>query len=386
MKNLNRIALVLALILVLAAVLFVYGGNSSNTTPSTVNTRGLGIAAYAELLRREGLPVEIDRSAVLNLKPNDVLVAVYDSFQHDEKYQQFEEIAGPDEDFTPEPTKIEQSITRHLKAGGRVLWLVMPSSSADIRPEGDSHIWETSDKSQKFTIQCTGHTYEDSAPDQGDYVPLITESDNPTIYLYEEDGGISLEVGDATFLRNRFISQADNAELGIWLARRFLPPNGKLVFAEAAVGNEESRTALDELGRWATTAFWQFLLLGAVIVYTLNRRFGVASREITKPRGAKELMGAMSLTLQRAKRRDHALLILRSAAIDRVRKTLRLSAGLSENDIIARMHPDTQALMSQIVRMQGHEIDYKTAISAALSLEASLREMEQEQKASRAPQ
>jgi hypothetical protein len=389
MKQFNRVAIVLSLLLIFAALLFVFGSGTGNTTPSSVNTRGLGIAAYAELLRKNHIPVEIDRSPVIKLSKNDVLLTIednanfYDWFNNDKKKEEFKKDG---EEFSKQaPSQFETTVTNHLKNGGRIMNLVMPTSRADFQPNNVAQKFTTPNKSETFSIELGADAYLLNPEEQSLQLPLIQNKTGFLAYIQEERGGTYLDVSDATFLRNRFIAKADNAKLGIWLARKFLPTGGKIVIAEASVGNQESRTALDEVGKWATAAFWQALFLGFVVVLTFNRRFGVASREITKARGAKELMGAMSLTLQRAKRRDHALLILRSSALDRVRKTLRLSVGLAEHEVISRMHPDAQAAMSTIIRLQGHAVPAKQAINLAQSLEFHLRAMEHEAKASRAP-
>lgn len=390
MKQFNRVALVLSLLLILSALIFVFGSGTGSTTPSSVNTRGLGLAAYAELLRKNNIPVVIDRSPVIKLSKNDVLLIVadnvkfYDRFQSEKSKEEFESKEG--EEFSKEPpSQFQTSVSNHLKQGGRVMNLAMPTSRENFQPNGVVLEYTTPDKSAKFSVELGGEPYTLKADNQASELPLIQAGSDYLVYLDEMNGGIYLTVSDATFLRNRFIARADNAKLGVWLARKFLPQGGKLVISEASVGNQESRTALDEIGKWASAAFWQALFLGAVIVFTFNRRFGVASREITKARGAKELMEAMSLTLQRAHRRDHALLILRASALDRVRKSLRLSVGLSEHEVISRMHPDAQAIMATIIRLQGQSVPAKQATSLAQSLESHLRNMEQEVKASRAP-
>lgn len=389
MKQFNRVALVLSLLLVLAAVIFVFGSGNGNTTPSSVNTRGLGIAAYAELLRRNNISVEIDRSPVIKLSKNDVLVTVEDNAKYFDWFQDEtppEEYEKEGEKFSkPPPSQFEQSVTNHLKQGGRIMNLVMPTSREDFQPTADIQTFTTPNKSESFQLQLGDEAYTLEKEEQSAELPLIVSGQNFLAYIQEDSGGIYLDIADATFLRNRFIAKSDNAKLGLWLAKKFLPPGGKYVIAEASVGNQETRTALDEVGKWASAAFWQTLFLFAVIVFTLNRRFGVASREITSARGAKELMGAMSLTLQRAHRRDHALLILRASALDRVRKTLRLSIGLSEQEVISRMHPDAQAIMATIIRLQGQSLGAKQATTLAQSLESHLRNMETEAKANRAP-
>lgn len=396
MKNSNRIALIACALLVAASVLFVFGGDSSVTNPSTVNTRGLGLAAYAELLRRNGIDIESDRSPVIRLSQSDVLVVTDYSDRQTFQFQSSDEEGGssdPDRDEyadetppTPkQPSQIEQSISRHLAQGGRVMMLGMPSNQPETRPSGEPIQVVGARGEARFLVQCMDSPTLRTPDPTEMAVVLLRYDQEPFALLSPTGGGVTLEVTDATFLRNRFVAKEDNAELAIWLARRFLPKGGRMVFAEATAGNAETRTALDEVGKWATAAFWQAMLVLAVVAATLSRRFGVASRELTRARGAKELMVAMGDTLERARRQDHALLILRNAAIERIRSALRLSAGMSEQQIIALMPPDAQMLMAHIIRLQGHEVDSKTAVNLAQSLESHLRDIESQERARRAP-
>lgn len=399
MKNANRVALVLAIILIAASLLFVYGGSNNRAQPSTVNTRGLGLAAFGELLKQSGLPLQQDRSAVLNPGKNDLLILTNedgtfnrifgretdaDTIEPPVPEELSEEIAPPARK-PREQVLLEQSIERHLKQGGRVLTLEFLSLDNRVTPKPPVTL-STVDKSKSFRVALSDDPFFFTADDIAGAIPLIGTSAEFHTYLIDHKPGVEMVVTDATFLRNRFIAKEQNAELGLWLVQKFLPPGGNIIFAEASAGNVEQRGALDELGKWAPAALWQFLITLGVALFTLNRRFGIPSREITKARGVKELMSAMSLTLQRANRHDHALLILRSNAIDQVRRTLRLSAGMSEAEVISRMHPDAQAIMANIIRLQGQYIPKKDAVNMAHFLEQHLKQMEFEEKARRAPQ
>lgn len=394
-KNLNRVAMVACLLLIAASVLFVFGGENTVINPSTVNTRGLGLAAYAELLRKNGIEMEADRSPVLHLGKNDVLVMT--DFDARQRFRlnrsESSRPADPDrEEYSDEsakpaerPTQMQMSIKRHLAQGGRVLLLGMPGNMPEMRPKGEPLAVQTVGGKRTFSIRVAEAPLLRETNPTENAVVLLELGGQPFAFLVPQDGGVILEVTDATFLRNRFIAEAQNADLALWLAQRYMPPGGRMVFAEATSGNAETRSALDEIGKWATTAFWQAILLLAVVVVTLGRRFGLPSRELTQARGAKELMVAMGDTLSRARRHDHALLILRSAAVERVRSALRLSVGLSEQEIIARMPADAQMLMAQIIRLQGHEVNPKVAVNIAQSLESHLRDIEFQEKARRAP-
>jgi hypothetical protein len=393
MKAINRVAIILTSILLLATFIFIMGDGQGSTLSMT-DTRPRGLAAFGELLRARGIPVELNRSEVITTKPNDLLIYV-DDWDESNDYlpgsaQQPITLPSTNENektYTPPSTRFRQTLDRHARAGGRTIVLGMPSMPDTITPNlRTATIHNTN---QEFKIEFPEESYGAVEVSTSVMDLNVAKDEEPESLVYlepREKNGVELAIEDASFMTNAMIARADNAKAAIWIVERFLPQNGRVIFAEASAGNAEARTALNEVGNWAVVAFWQLLLTIAVAVFALGRRFGLPSREFTQAKGALELMGAMGSTLRRARRHDHALLILRTNAVDQVRKILRLSTGLSEPEVIARMSPDAQALMSRIQNSQGTQITTRDAQNMARSLQLHLAELEQQQKAIRAPQ
>lgn len=388
MKRLNLGVFILLLILLTATVVFVFGSGSGNNMPSTTNPKGLGLAAFGELMQSSGIPYESTRSLQPVVTAKDLLITAdqvsYWNTVADEYINQSDDEPPSDKtEKPPQPTQLERTIENHLKSGGRILQFVFWETGSESIPSPSSTIARTATGKTTFNLRFSSDTIFDKAESDTPAIPFLKAGDGTLASLVSDRGGTVLRVEDSEFLRNRYLALDQNATLALWLVRKFLPEGGKVIFLEASAGNAESRNALDEAGKWAPAAFWQALLLVFVIVATLAPRFGLASREFVTSRGAKELMSAMSLVLLRAQRHDHALAILRQSCIERIRQALRLPVGLPENEVISRVHPDFQALLSQVAAMQGREVGRGDAVQIANGLVKYITDLENEEKAKR---
>jgi len=385
MKRLNLSVFILLMILLTATVVFVFGSGSGSSMPSTTNPKGLGLAAFGELMQSSGIPYESTRSMQPVVTSKDLLITAdqvsYWNTVAEEYIDQSDE--PPIDENPPEPTPLEKTIEKHLKSGGRILQFVFWETSSESIPSPSSTVARTASGKTTFSLRFSSDTVFDKPESDSLAIPFLNAGDGTLASLVSDRGGTILRIEDSEFLRNRYLALDQNATLALWLVRKFLPEGGKVIFLEASAGNAESRNALDEAGKWAPAAFWQALLLVFVIVATLAPRFGLASREFVTSRGAKELMSAMSLVLMRAQRHDHALAILRQSCIERIRHALRLPVGLPENEVISRVHPDFQALLSQVAAMQGREVGRGDAIQIANGLVKYITELENEEKAKR---
>ncbi|QYK53910.1 MAG: hypothetical protein KF824_03220 [Fimbriimonadaceae bacterium] len=386
MKRVNLGVFVLLLILVTATVVFVFGSGSGNSMPSTTNPKGLGLAAFGELMQSSGIPYESTRSQQPVVTPKDLLItADQASYWNNvaEDYLNQPDSEPTDKSSKEEPTPLERTVEKHLKSGGRILQFVFWEYESESVPSPEPVLAKTANERTKFNLRFSSDTVFEKPVGDEAAIPFLNAGDGVLASLVADRGGTVLRIEDAEFLRNRYLALDQNATLALWLVRKFLPEGGKVIFLEASAGNAESRNALDEAGKWAPAAFWQGLLLIFVVVATLAPRFGLASREFVTSRGAKELMSAMSLVLLRAQRHDHALAILRQSCIERIRHALRLPIGLPENEVISRVHPDFQALLSQVAAMQGREVGRGDAVQIANGLTKYISELENEEKAKR---
>lgn len=390
MRKLNIGATILVLILITATVVFVFGSGSGSNQPSTTNPKGLGLAAFGELMQSSGIPYQSTRSVTPAVTNKDLLIVVeQENYWLDIAQGYLEDPDEPIDEASEENQKPEEpdpitfTLEKHLKSGGRILNLVLWDYGKDSVPAANPVTIKTIDGKSNFKLRLPENAELDDATPLLPSVPYLKMGKGNFAYLASDRGGTILQVEDGEFIRNRYLAFDQNATFTLWLIRKFLPEGGKVIFLEATAGNAERRGALDEAGKWAPAAFWQLILLVGIIVATLAPRFGLASREFVTTRGAKELMSAMSLVLLRAQRHDHALAILRQSCIERIRQALRLPVGLPENEVISRVHPDFQALISQVAAIQGREVNRHEAVKMANGLIHYIHQLENEEKAKR---
>lgn len=394
--NASRLATVLLVILVAASVLFVFGREDETATPSATNTKASGLAAFAELLRRDGYQVTLDRSPRLRRDPQEIVLAaeIYARSPEPNPFGQ------PSED--PVQTQTQNSLERHTGQGGRLVVLHLPSLFDTTQTTPETDVFENRLTGQEFTVS----TYPFPPAGENPYfpseedpffllpdpvapektIPLLENEERDFAYIAPDGQGWSLHIITGAAATNRYIGENQNAEALLFLIRRFAPPGSTIVFAESSLGNAGQPSLLREIGPWAVAALWQAFLLLAVLAYTLGRRFGLPVAEPVVAQGARELLDAMSVTLARAKRRDHALFTLLDQAYERIQKAARAPAGSSPSDLGELAHPALAAVITRIRTRYGTDVPKKEAVTLAQDLERELQTFESQERARRAPQ
>ncbi len=366
MKKMNRYLLGIVVILVLTSALFIFGDRGSSAQPSTYNTKGRGMAAFSELLEQSGYNVVIDRSPRPQLLPNDLVIYGVNERQ----------LEATDKELD---LQMQIALEAHWRKGGHSMELFFTMhESPQLSPSPETFRVPGSEKS--FAVRLDDGKFDEIHMDD---ISVVTGS-YPLVSLTQwEQKGAILVVNRGVIARNRFIGQDQNAELLLFLTDTMLKPGGRVVFAEGTFGAPEQRNALDELGGWATTAWWQIMLIGVVVVYSMGRRFGVPTREMSSQRGARELMGAVGDILRRARRHNYALMIIRNDAIHRLRNAYRMPAHTVEGDVLMRAPDELRHVLEQIRRVQYSGITPKSAIETAQRVEYLVSTIENEQKAER---
>jgi hypothetical protein len=135
--------------------------------------------------------------------------------------------------------------------------------------------------------------------------------------------GLLFSIGDGFIATNRYLDDAQNADVLIRSVRMIAPPGSRLVFLESAF-RESQPSVIEILGPGAVGAWLQILFLFVVVVFTLGKRFGLAEEPAPSQSGQRELVDAIADTYRRAR----ATRIACRAAYDRadheVRKVLKL--------------------------------------------------------------
>ena len=281
-------------------------GAQSGPESSSYTTDSNGLAAYAELLTREGHRVhqlreplgeaELDPSATLF-----VLDAALDA-EDAEAVQRFVQAGG------------------RLVAGGRdPEWLRMivadpplwgPSPAGEQRP--------LAPVSEVAGVQRAVSTGEGVWSDTGPALPVLGGEYGSLLAVSER----VVFLASAGVLHNRVLDEADNAALGLAIAG----PAGDVLFAEEphGFGVGQGFSAIPTGVRWA-----MFGLALAAVVWMAGRARNLgppedADRQLAPPR--RLYVEAIASTLSKTKRRAEAVAPLQRAARQRVARIMGLAA------------------------------------------------------------
>lgn len=296
------------------------GRRESEAFPSAASYNPSGVAALAELLRREGYQVRADSLTTPSLAPGEVPIAFEYSVSRD--------------DFATEDSPFDTWLHRFVGQGGRaVVFSLDPRFQAASRAALARPI-SVSNRSGRHLSIYAGPALED--------LPWL-DSDTPQMGLLSYRGGSVADayaVGkgllvygrDGLAATNRFLDRGDDAEFVLSLVRAAAPPGSRLVFTEAAFGNGEQQGLLGTIGRWAEAAWYQCLFFFVVVVVTLGIRFGLPEEARRRQRGMRELVDAVSDTYLRAEATDAALRAARTTADARLRTVLKLPRDASDGE------------------------------------------------------
>jgi len=319
MKNFpgGKIALALLALMGLSFVLLVFAKDEKRTNPTVESTYPSGLAAFAELLRRDGYVVKLDKKPRPQLDSGDLVIAVDMALPHS-----FTELE-------PKEAKTKDTIDKFIGDGGSELVLNLPSdfqsSSKNMTLQSRRPLAGMAEK------QMTKGTYVDESVSQW-------SSDEPVEVVGDAaatsqwSGRRSIYVHDAMGVTNRFISQGENAEVMLQYVHMLAPAGSRVVFPEALINNVQSDGPLDKLGGWAVAGRTQLYILALVVLTSLAVRFGSPTREAAKQRSARDMVDAVAELLRRGNKTQFAL----EAALNDTYERFRL--GVSAPLCTSREH------------------------------------------------
>ena len=172
--------------------------------------------------------------------------------------------------------------------------------------------------------------------------------------LHQHDNGERLHVYSGIIATNRFIDKNDNAVEAVRLVRTVAKPGSRLVFLEAAFGNGSEPGVLETLGSWALAGWWQLLLLGGVVIYTLGKPFGYPDEERPMQRGGRELIDAVSNIYRRSRMTQLALHAMYDEADRQVRRKLKLPVDAPVSERNRLIPTDLATAFTNIENVMGY--------------------------------
>jgi len=367
-------------LLVLATALLLVGRSDPTANPSVTNYGPSGLAAWAELLRRDGYQVRIERDPTPAFEQDDVLIAVAVTGRG------FDVLSGP---VTPRTQATTQAITQHLEEGGVGLFTIVPYNFEEatkiaenpteltrkgkptkrVSTSAGTNALEVPFSWMPTDLVTAGATYSTWTSTAGDYDHIIPTGKGRTLYF---DDGMAIT--------NRFLDQFDNAEVSLDLFRSVAPPGSKVVFVEAYFGNVQDEGWIDSLGPWASAARTQALILAGVIILTLGVRFGSPLYERQKTRGTRELVDAVADVFRRSNKQGFALELLYDDAMERIRVAMKRPVGTKRKDLLEAMPESLREACLNVGEASVSKIKRDQAVKIATRL---LDEMERFEKDSR---
>lgn len=345
--------------------------------PSSFNAALPGVKALYLLFSNQGMDVRRLDTSFAALSPRTSMVVVVEPLSRD---------------ITPDELKSLKDWVNH---GGTVLFLVTdPPRALDPRDPlfGDIAVEAASGKPVHATINPAGSPYlRDvrslivaskvrlrAAPDSG--FQVLVRDRKGTVAVWKASGGGRLIAMTGVSPSNGTIGTGDSAVLFVNIAEVSQQNRRGLVLFDEyhhGVGFEErpadATGALAYLPSPARLVLWHLVVLGLLLIYNGNRRFGDSRRERSAGfRGRGEYFAAMAGLWRRAHAPDVAVVVLYRAFLHDARRVLDAPAGTPPQVLgeraAARFGLDPVAVASMVLQCEQIAAGARAHESASLAL------------------
>ena len=313
------LAVVVAVNLALAAVGRLTRGPEGPAS-SSYATAPEGVAAYADLLARNGHPVERLRDGLdeAELDPGTTLVLL---------------------DPGPLGRGERAALARFVAGGGRLVaggpapgrWLAgllaEPPAWAPGGPPSARPVVPVDAVRGVEAVETAGlGVWEDA----GETLPVLADGQEVVAVVAARERGRMTLIADTSILQNRLLGRRDNAAFGLAVAGE---PRRRVVFVESVHGYGRARGLAAVPGRWA----WALGGLGVaalLLMWSRGRRLGPPEdedRDLPPPR--LEYVESLAAVLARTKRPGEAARPLQAAARARLARRAGLPADAPEEAV-----------------------------------------------------
>lgn len=364
MKGLLSLAYALLGVLVISAVLLSLGEREVAASPSAISRAPSGTAAFAELLRRRGYRVALDRRETPKLTKDDLAVAFV------LRKESFFEPEADLKDRYPFSERIRENLTRFVQDGGTLFVLPVDDNfqqaSREVQRSGSTLVAQRGSSLKVSLPEEGNHDLSDAFVDRaGGGMNIWSDR----VRLRPSGAGLVVSLADGLPATNRFLDQDDNAQWLLTLIEGASPGKGNVVFTEAAAGIVRTPGLMESIGAWASVAWWQLLFAFLVVAFSLGRRFGIPELAPYHQRGARELVDAMATTYRRGRKAPAALTVAVEEAEYRLRRWKRIPRDASDAEIERLLPEDiVTALRQSRIAAQDPKLSTAQAVELARRL------------------
>lgn len=348
-----------------AIVLFFAGKDTAGSLPSIENQRPAGLMLLADVLRSRGHQVVVSRQKSPKLKPDDVLVYVSTS----NSFQEFE-------DAIPSPSLLAGQDSIRLAIYDGDLRQAMEQQGGPEAPVRWAGGQSKTDGKMEF---------QSSDPGFGSSGRNLLLSENQALAQLESKstGHRELNLLAGTAAINLLVHKADNADFIVGMFEGMNRKKGRFVFWEYGIGNRQDNSLMQDLGNSFSVAYWQIILVGAVIIFSVGKRFGPPLPPSLKVRGTRELVDAFGDVLWRQKRTDIALQLIYDNLDLRVRRAANLAPGASLKDRDEHLPPEVAGALRGLAQAAQSNLDRTRGRIVAQAALAAVEGFEKQQRTRR---
>ncbi|MFN7015856.1 MAG: DUF4350 domain-containing protein [Fimbriimonadales bacterium] len=214
------------------------------------------------------------------------------------------------------------------------------------------------------------------SPREKRWVPLLHTGGAVKGALWYYEDGIVFECTDWQWLTNEHLRDADNGAFILAVVRKMLPDGGVIYFDDAGQGDliieREVRGFWGVAPMGVRIAFAHLLVLTAVVMYSLGKRFGLPRPTPPRAPALGEYVEALAGVYERAQAAQPALETILESIRRRLCRRLGLPAGATMLQLIQSLPADSplrNALQQAHQAMQNPKLTPEEAIRLLKKLE-----------------
>ncbi|RYG49365.1 hypothetical protein EON79_01565 [bacterium] len=298
-------------------------------SPSSVSVRPSGAAVFAELLRKDGYSVRVDRSLSPKVGPGEVAIA----FVRPE-----DDLAYHESNTTSLSVRAQEKVRQAVREGAGAVFLPLSSRYTEAVKRAEASptpVQRVTDGAKRtLAINPNGTPFLG-----GESQALYFGQGGQYVGIAPAGKGLIVNFGDGIVATNRLIDNQDNARV-LLEAVRIVGGKKSVVFTETTY-DAEALGLLETLGPWSQGMMYQILFVIVVAIATLGKRFGLEDIAVRTVRSSRDVADGISDTLRRGRMTGTALGLLLE---DQERRTGQKPSAEANNAVNQSRLPEDEAL------------------------------------------